>query len=429
MFRRIAKFARTHRGRERALAFVKFTWHRFDEDRCLQTAGTLAYTSMFALVPLTAAVLGILAAFPAFAGWREQLTHWVFANFVPAAGDTVQGYITQFANNASKATVVGILVLLFSAVWLMVSIEDAFNRIWRVQTARGVVARFIIYWAALTLGPLLATAALAISSYLFALPFIDAAQAQFPIKTHILTVLPFLIVFIGLVATYAVIPHCRVPLRKAAIGALIAALLFDLAKRSFALYAMRYASYQQVYGTLAIVPIFMLWVYLSWAIVLFGASITASLGAFDYRHAAQRLPRGQEFIGLLRVIARFVAAQRQGRALHAEDLGAVEPFLTDALLQRYLGDLQRVGVIQRNEAGGWVVVRDLASTDLRDLYEGGGYRIPIDAASAQGDLGDVACGLLDGLASEVREVLSRPLAEVFPMDVPSHFAPESQDKS
>src|ERR1700712_5321050 len=149
MFSRIAKFARTRYDRERVGTFFGFTWHRFLEDRCMQTAGALAYTSVFALVPLTAAVLGILAAFPGFAGWREQITQWVFENFVPAAGSTVQGYITQFADNASKATAVGVLVLMFSSISLMTSIEDAFNRIWRVQVMRRASARFVIYWTAL----------------------------------------------------------------------------------------------------------------------------------------------------------------------------------------------------------------------------------------------------------------------------------------
>src|SRR5215510_8793311 len=123
MFARTQQFARSLRDRERAGTFLRFTWQRFLEDRCMQTAGALAYTSVFALVPLTAAILGILAAFPVFAGWRDKITVWVFTNFVPAAGETVQGYITEFAANASKATAVGILVLFFSAVALMMSIE------------------------------------------------------------------------------------------------------------------------------------------------------------------------------------------------------------------------------------------------------------------------------------------------------------------
>lgn len=419
MFSRLTTFARTRYDRDRIGAFLRFTWQRFVEDRCLQTAGALAYTSVFALVPLTAAVLGILAAFPGFAGWRDQITTWVFENFVPAAGSTVQGYITQFAESASKATAVGVLVLLFSAVSLMMSIEDAFNRIWRVQVARGATARFVIYWTALTLGPLLLVAALAISSYAFALPFIDVAEAQFSIKARVLAALPFLIVWVAMIAAYVVIPNRSVRIAHAVIGALIAAVLFEAAKRGFALYATKYASYQQVYGALALVPIFIFWIYLSWIVVLLGASITASLSAFDYRPADQLLPRGQEFAGLLRVLSRFVDAQREGSGLHSTSLLASEPYLTDDLLQRYIGDLHRIGLIQRGELGEWMVVRDLAATDLLEIYEEGGYRLPLDAHAAVDGLQPPARRLLDALGGTLRSELSVPLAALFPLQVPS----------
>jgi membrane protein len=416
-----AQFARKLRfDRERSHALLEFTWHRFLEDRCFQTAGALAYTSVFALVPLTAAILGILAAFPVFASWRDKLTIWVFANFVPAAGDTLQGYITEFAANASKATAVGVLVLFFSAVSLMMSIEDAFNRIWRVQTARTPTSRFIIYWTALTAGPLLLVAALAISSYVVALPLIDVAAEQIPLRTRLLALAPFAIVWIALAAAYIFIPNRRVRIRHAIIGAFIAAALFEGAKRGFALYATR-ASYTQVYGAIAIVPIFIFWIYLSWAIVLFGASLTASISAFDYRPSALRLGRGQEFAGLLRVLARFADAQREGRGLTSTMLCKEEPFLTDDLLQRYFGDLNRVGLIQRNESGEWVVVRDFATTTLLEIYDEGGYRLPYDAEGAP-ESSPPAVRIVARLAADVRSGLDVPLSEIFPPESRSDVA-------
>ena len=424
---RLLQLLHTRYDRERIRAFFEFTWRRFVEDRCLQTAGALSFTSVFALVPLTAAVLGILAAFPGFADWRAQLTRWVFENFVPAAGTAVEGYVTEFAANASNATAVGILVLLFSAVSLMMSIEDAFNRIWRVPVARKAGARFVVYWAALTLGPLLLVGALALSSYAFALPFIDAAEAQFSIKARVLAVLPFLLVWSALVAGYAVIPNRSVRLRDAAIGAFAAAVLFELAKRGFALYATRYASYQQVYGALAIVPIFIFWIYLSWAIVLFGASLTASLTAFDYRPASMRLPRGQELVGLLRVIGRFVDAHREGRGLHSSDLCAAEPFLTDDLLQRYLGDLHRVGLIRRGELGDWLVARDPATVRLVEVVEEGAYRLPLGEFGAGAGLGEPARRRLDELGLHARDTLALSLAALFAGALPS--APSAAAKA
>lgn len=424
----LPKFATLPHVRERRIAFLRFTVKRFIEDRCLQTAGALAYTSLFALVPLTAAILGILAAFPVFAEWRDQLTGFVFRNFVPAAGDVVQGYLTEFAANASKATAIGILVLLFSAVSLMMSIEDAFNRIWRVTTDRRAAARFVIYWTALSLGPLLVVAALAISSYVFALPFIDAAATQFSLKARVLSVLPFLIVWSALIAGYMVIPNRSVRLRDAAIGAFIAAALFEAAKRGFAWYATGLASYEQVYGALAIVPIFILWIYLSWIIVLLGASITASLSAFDYRPRSARLDPEQELSGVLRVIGHFVSAHREGRGLHSSDLRERLPFLTDDLMQRYLHDLCEVAIIRRTELGEWILARDLAGVSLLELYREGTYRLPISGTvSDEDNLVEIENPALHDLAVILRSRLDVPLASVVELPTPLAVDPSLPD--
>ena len=411
-----SKLAKSSLTRERSLAFLEFTWHRFLEDRCLQTAGALAFTTLFALVPLTAAILGILAAFPVFEEWRIRLTSWVFNNFVPAAGDVIQAYLTEFATNASKATAIGILVLVFSAISLMMSVEDAFNRIWRVKNNRGPASRFVIYWTALSLGPMLLVAALAISSYLIALPFIDAAATQWSIKDRALSALPFLIVWVALSTAYTVIPNRLVRFRDALIGSLIAAVLFESAKHGFAWYASDMANYQQVYGALSIVPIFFLWLYLSWIIVLFGASITASLSAFDYRHAEDRISVDQELAGLLRVIGQLLAAHREGRGLHREELLRREPYLTDDLLQRYLADLCEVAVIRRAETGEWLLSRDLRTITLLDLYRECGYRLPIGSQVLPGQSPtESAERPFQDLSMSLRQQLDMPLAEFVPI--------------
>jgi membrane protein len=265
--------------RHRVGVFARFTVRRFLDEHCLQTAGALAFTSLFALVPLITVVLSILAAFPVFAQWRDKISGFIFANFLPASGDVVQTYFTQFADNASKATAIGILVLVFSAVSLMLSIEDAFNRIWRITVARKASARFAMYWTVLTLGPLLLVAMLASSSYVFALPLLEQAET---LRTHLIGWLPFLIQWVVLAIAYTLIPNCKVRLRHAVVGALMTALTFEAAKRGFGAYVAR-ASYQEIYGALSIVPVFIFWIYLSWIFVLLGASLTASIQAFDYK--------------------------------------------------------------------------------------------------------------------------------------------------
>lgn len=414
-----SNLAKSSLSRERSLAFLEFTWQRFLEDRCLQTAGALAFTTLFALVPLTAAILGILAAFPVFEEWRIKVTSWAFNNFVPATGDVVQTYLTEFAANASKATTIGVLVLVFSAISLMMSVEDAFNRIWRVKNNRGPASRFVIYWTALSLGPMLLVAALAISSYLVALPFIDAAATQWSLKERVLSALPFLIVWIAFSTAYTVIPNRTVRLRDALIGSLFAAVLFESTKHGFAWYASDMANYQQVYGALSIVPIFFFWMYLSWIIVLFGASITASLSAFDYRHVDDRISADQELTGLLRVIGQLAAAHRQGRGLHSEELLRREPYLTDDLLQRYLADLGEVAVIRRSETGEWLLARDLGTISLLDLYRECDYRLPVGNQVLPGQDADAAAPApLHELSISLRQRLDMPLAGIVPIPQP-----------
>lgn len=402
--------------RDKIKAFALFLWQRFHADRCPQAAGALAYTTLFSLVPLTAAILGILSAFPVFERWRTSLTDFVFDNFVPAAGKSVQAYLTTFAENASQATAVGIVVLIVSAVSLMMSIEDAFNRIWRVATARPATSRFLMYWTALSFGPLLLTTAMALSSYLFALPLVEQVDAGLGLRAQMLNLLPFLIVWVSLVASYLIIPNRDVRLRDAAISALLAALLFEGAKRGFASYLGSLTSYEKVYGTLAVIPIFMLWLYLSWLIVLLGASVCAAISAFEYRRSDERLAPGHEFIGLLCVMNHFADAQRAGVGLRSEDLRARERFLTDDLLQRYLSDLHVAGMVQRTEAGEWVLARSLESVTLFDLYETGLYRLPLELTrtdAARCELPPTVTGVIRHMAGELRESLGVRLSEIF----------------
>jgi YihY family inner membrane protein len=151
--------------RDRALSFTRFTWLRFVDDKCFETAGALSYTTLVSLVPLTVAVFAILSAFPVFAEWRGSLANYAFQNFVPATGIKIQEYMLAFADKASQLTGISILVMLFSAVSMMISIEDRMNRIWRVRKPRGWTSRLLLYWAALTLGPILVVGGLVLTSY------------------------------------------------------------------------------------------------------------------------------------------------------------------------------------------------------------------------------------------------------------------------
>ncbi|WIG56116.1 MAG: Inner membrane protein YihY, formerly thought to be RNase BN [Rhodanobacteraceae bacterium] len=417
--------------RDRLQAFARFLWQRFLDDKCFETAGALSYTTLFAIVPMLAAVIAIVSVFPAFAGLRDSVTRFIFRSFVPAAGETVQGYLLQFADNASKLTLFGVLFLLASALMMMASIEDRFNRIWRVASRRKGTARLLLYWAALTLGPILVTAGVGVSSWVYAQPLWRGVAGHGVAGFRLWLLAPFLITWVGLSVLYQAVPNCRVRWRDAITGALVAAVLFEFARKGFAAYVQGVANYKEVYGALAAIPIFLIWVYLSWVIVLLGAILAAALHAFEYRHSDELLPPGCEFVGLLRVVQRFAEAQRAGAALDDAGLRARERFLTADLLQRYLADLQRAGLIRRAEGGGWLVARDLDSVCADDLFHAGGYRLPQDAVAMQ--------RAATGLAPEARVTLQRaeaalkknlrvPLRELFCPASPAE-AVQPEDRS
>jgi len=364
------------RRRAAALAsFARFVWDRFWADDCFEAAAALSYTTLFALVPLSALALGVIASFAEFAAWSERITDFVFSNFVPAAARVVKSYLTEFAANAYQLTTVGVIALLVSALLLMSGIEETFNRIFRASARRNRIARFVVYWTVLTLGPVLVTASLGLTSYLFALPVIDEAEREYHLSERLLRWLPVVVTWVALWLAYTVIPATIVRLRHAAIGATIGTVLFELAKGGFAEYLAR-TSYEKVFGALAVVPIFLVWLYLLWLIVLLGASIASALGAFRFDRGGPSAGPGLEFAGLLRVMRRIAAASRAGAPLSRPTLARDEPTLTDQQIDRFLDELRSVKLIGRSELGELVLLRDPDDVALRELFYAGGYRFP-----------------------------------------------------
>lgn len=262
------------------LLWLKLLWQRINEDNMTTQAGNLAYVSLLALVPLIAVVFALFAAFPVFSEISVQLKHFIFSNFVPAAGDVIQHYLDQFVRNVNKMTAVGAVGLIATALLLMHSVDSALNTIWRSDKHRSMVYSFAVYWMILTLGPLLAGASLAISSYLLSLHWASASGVTSLID-QVLRVFPLLLSILTFWLLYSVVPTRQVPARDALIGAIVAGLLFELGKKGFVLYVTMFPSYQLIYGVLAVIPILFLWVYWTWCIVLLGAEITVTLD--DYR--------------------------------------------------------------------------------------------------------------------------------------------------
>jgi membrane protein len=404
------------RDRERVGTFARFLARRFLDDHLFQAAAALAYTTIFALVPLAIVVLGVLSAFPVFGEWRDQLTEYIFSNFVPSAASTVKETLLRLVADATTLTVAGAVGLIASLLITLNSVEATFNQIWRVPSSRPQLGRFLVYWTVLTLGALLAAASLAVSAWLFALPVFSTSEGQV-LSNVALRLAPFAIELLLVTALYRVVPHRAVALRHAFAGALLATVLLELVKWGLGVYLGMFTTYQRLYGALAALPILMVWIYLGWVAVLLGASFASAISAFRYQPASMRLPEGYELYGLLRLLGRFLEARAQGRGLDGEQMLELEPMLTDDQLQQFLCALDAIRVVRRTETGEWLLARDLDSLTLADLYEACQLRVPITEAwlpCRDDALGGAAIAALDALRLPLRDLLKRNVAQLYP---------------
>jgi len=402
------------RDRARVGTFFRFLARRSLDDNLFEAAGALSFTTVFALVPLSLVVFGVLKGLPVFSEWSDQLSNYVFSNFVPNAARSVESYLKQFSANADKLTTVGVIALVVSVLITLSGVEAAFNRIWRVKSARPKFSRFLVYWTVLTLGALMAAASLAVSAKFFAMSVFETTAGHL-LQSVMLRLAPMTIELFAFAAIYRVVPHRTIKWRHAVAGALLATFLFELVKWGIGVYLGSFGSYSTIYGTLAFVPIFLLWIYLSWTAVLLGASLASSMSAFRYQPAAMRLPHGYEIYGLLRLLARFNEARARGAGLHTDEIQELEPMLTDALVQQMLAQLNEISVVRRAESGEWLLSRDLDELTLAELYEACQLRIPIAEARLpcrEDSLGKSAAAVLDELRIPLRELLKRPASSI-----------------
>lgn len=358
-------------------AFGRHLWKHFREDRCFEAAGALSYTTLLALVPLMAVVIGVISAFPVFDSGVEQLQDFIFKNFVPAAGDEVQAYIDQFVQRSAGLTGAGTLFLVITAILLMSTIEKSLNRIWRVGRARRITSRLIVYWAVLTLGPLLMGASVGLTSYLQVLPMLAPEFVRGWVHSATLALTPTLIALLAFTLIFSVVPNRRVRFHHALAGAAFSAFAFEAAKRGFVFYLSNFPTYENLYGALATIPIFLVWIYVTWTVILLGASVSASLTTFNYRRADWRWNPRHHLLLAIRLIHHLAEAQRSGRGLPSSTLLAREAAMTDGELQALMQRLDAAGLVQRDEDGDWFLCADLAEVSLGDLYAHVAFVLPV----------------------------------------------------
>ena len=353
--------------------FLIFVVKRFEDDKCRQQAGSLTYTTLFAVVPMLTVFLVIISSIKALAPAREQVQHFIYSNLLPRSGVAVEQYLNRFTESSSNLTVVGILILFVTAILMLSSIEDAFNHIWRVNKARGGIVGFMRYWTIISLGPILLGSAFALSSTVASMNFLNNNLAGYEINGSFwLWLISFALTWLGFSLLYWTIPNRSVPLRSAFIAGMFSALLFEGLRQVFGLVMSNFTSYELVYGAFAAVPVFLLWIWLSWNVILLGVEISYAITAFSTRTAINRHP----VLILLDILELFYKRQKLGLSVSDEDAMAILGRGEFEDESSYLQVLEDNNLIKRTDDGDYMLCRDLNFIDFWSFYRTLNYPLP-----------------------------------------------------
>ncbi len=351
--------------------FMQELWRRFYVDDLTGSASSLTYTTLLSLVPLMSVLVTMLSAMPVFEDISQQVQDFIFQNFVPTSGTIIQNYLSGFVEKARGLTVGMSLAVFFTSIMMMMTIEKALNRIWDTRPSRNVLHKVLVYWAVLTMGPLLIGGGLVMSSYL-----LNTAPGLRDLKAHLLKFLPLLASTGAFFFMYLVIPNRKVKWRSALTGALVAAVFFEMAKRGFAWYVTTFPGYQKVYGALATIPLFLVWVYVSWIIVLLGGVIAATLESTRWRHHTACFRKDQRFLLVLEILRCLWRASQHGRPVSITEISQKLASIPDDELSYALNWLEQKSLIGRNENGDYALLRDLNAISLKTLYRLGDFSLP-----------------------------------------------------
>ncbi|MDX8386368.1 MAG: YihY family inner membrane protein [Gallionella sp.] len=347
--------------------FSHFVAMRFKQDRCAQIASSLTFTTLLSIVPLLIIGLTVFSAFPMFQDFSADIKTFLNDNLMPEqSDDAILSYIQQFSDSATRLTTVGIILLASTAMLTMLTIDKAFNSIWRVKRPRPLIKRLVSYWAVLTLSPLLVGASLSLTSWLVSLSM--GYAKHIPVfGIGVLKILPVFFTTLAFAIIFRLVPNRYVPRRHALIGALIAAVVFESMNRAFGYYITHFPTYKLVYGTLASVPIFLIWIYLSWLTILTGAVITASLSHWRSPPSSSLASPPALLLDALRVLNVMVKNFEDGKV-------STFPALSESLhlgydtLEVILGKLADAKIVSKAEGLGWLLVRDINGMRATEIF-------------------------------------------------------------
>lgn len=331
---------------QKAIGMLRFMRQRLNEEHLPQVAGSLTFTTVLALVPMLTIAFAIFTTFPLFNAFRTSLEAYFIQSLIPKMiSNTIFGYLNQFAIKATRLSALGAVMLIATAIAMMLTIDRAFNQIWRVKEPRPFAQKIVVYWAMVTLGPLLIGASISLTSSLFTVT--DGLVAQVvPLGTLLYTVASVLLTTGAFTLLYMAVPNRLIEWRDAACGGFMAAVAFEVAKRVFVVFIAKFPTYTVIYGALAAMPIFLIWVFVSWLIILLGAVLAAALPIVKYERWWHVPTPGSAFVDAMAIL-RVLYEAREGGAGAMVDAEAIR-------LRTRLGFDESESLLEKMFRAGWV---------------------------------------------------------------------------
>ncbi len=368
MFSQLNHFYRVSRR------FLLLAYSLYGEKHCQKSAGSLTYMTLFAIVPMLTVCYSMFSLIPAFQSIGDQFQSLIFSQLLPGNEQVIAKYLKDFSQQARKLTAFGIVFLMVSAYFMLKNIEQNFNDIWNVQRARRGVANFLLYWAILSLGPLLLGLALFMKTYLIALRTFVGHYESLSFVDFVFEWLPWLLTASAFTLLFVAVPNCKVRLKHAAIGGVVTLLVFEFIKFGFS-FMVSHSNFKLIYGAFAVVPLFLLWINASWMVILGGAVLVRSLELFQVNLRDRGYP---DFFACLLVLWQFHQASDKGNSVANHEL--LNMGLSSPQWQRIREALLVNNVIVNTQLNEFVLRRDLARLTLNDVrdFVGETARLPLD---------------------------------------------------
>lgn len=397
---------------QRVISFLSLVGRRYAEDKLMLNASALTFNTLLALVPFSAVSLALFAVFPVGDLAVEQAEDFIFRNFVPATGERVQLYVAELSAKAAALKGPGFVFLVITSILLVASIDRAFNDIWRVRRERRLINKFLVYWAVVTLGPLLIGVSVAVTSYFFSLPLLSDVTDGASWAGRLIRWTPWLASTLAFTLLYSLVPLRRVRTGHALAGGLTAALLFEIAKEGFVAYVTYFPTYEAIYGALATIPIFLLWVYVAWLVTLLGAEIAFCLSESALGEGSNREPL-HRLADVVKVLGALWKRGYKGGGLTLESM-ALEIGVAGHELELLLEALAKRRWVVLSDRDRWHMSRDLDSLRLADLYNEFPLSLPVrrELAALRGRDLQALVQRLSTAGSELEKIMDVPLKEL-----------------